>query len=668
MSAAEAKKRHSVIVEEIRRHDYCYYVLAVPAISDADYDRLYRELLDLETSHPELVSIDSPSQRVGGKPVSEFPAHLHAVPMMSLENTYSFEELGEFLQRVEKLLPEAELDWTIEPKIDGLAVSLRYEEGFLVVGATRGDGASGDDITSNLKTIRSVPLKLNGKPPKVLEVRGEVFMTKSGFEKLNEKRKAEGEEPFANPRNAAAGSLKMLDPKVVAERPLGVFLYGLGEVSEGVPPTQLEVLDWLEQLGFPTTEIIWTGRMHCDLVAAINELDEVRRDLDYETDGAVIKLNLLTLRDQCGATAKAPRWAIAYKYAAEQAETVLRGITIQVGRTGSLTPVAELEPVSVAGSTVSRATLHNEEEIQRKDVRIGDTVVIEKAGEIIPAVVRVVTDKRRKGAKAYVLPKECPECSTVATKLDEDVVWRCANPDCPAQVRGRLEHYCARGAMDIEGGGEVLVCQLVERGLADNIGELYKLTQEEVASLERMADKSAQNFLDGLEASKERDLWRLVFGLGILHVGAGVAKALCRRFKDMDQLMDASEEDLVAIDDVGEVIAQSVHQWFGDPENRKLIEVLRKAGLNFESELYQEATNAGSLAGKSLVLTGTLPTLKRHEAVAIIEAAGGKVVSSVSQKTDFVVAGEAAGSKLAKAEKLSVSVIDEAELLRLCRG
>ncbi|MEE2714546.1 MAG: NAD-dependent DNA ligase LigA [Verrucomicrobiota bacterium] len=668
MSVAEAKKRYSIIVEEIRRHDHSYYVLAAPTVSDADYDRLYRELLDLEVSHPELVSVDSPSQRVGGKPVSEFPEHLHAVPMMSLDNTYSFEELGDFLQRVEKLLPAAELDWTVEPKIDGLAVSLRYEEGSLIVGATRGDGASGDDITSNLKTIRSIPLKLSGNPPKVLEVRGEVFMTKSGFGELNSKRKAEGEEPFANPRNAAAGSLKMLDPEVVAKRPLGVFLYGLGEVTGRAPKTQLEVLDWLDQLGLPTAEVIWTGRTHGDLVASINELDRERNEFDYETDGAVIKLNTMALREQCGATAKAPRWAIAYKYAAEQVETVLKDITVQVGRTGALTPVAELEPVLIAGSTVSRATLHNEEEIQRKDVRIGDTVVIEKAGEIIPAVLRVVLEKRPKGAKAYNFIKECPECGTAADKTLGDVVWRCANPDCPAQIRGRLEHYCARGAMDIEGGGEVLVRQLVERGLADNIGELYKLTVEEVASLERMADKSAQNFLDGLEASKERDLWRLVFGLGILHVGTGVAKALCRRFKDMDQLMDASEEDLVAIDDVGEVIAKSVHQWFGDPENRKLIEVLRKVSVNFQSALYQEAIHAGPLSGKSLVLTGTLPNLKRHEAVVKIEAAGGKVIASVSKKTDFVVAGQAAGSKLIKAEKLSVSVIDEAELLRLCGG
>ncbi len=662
----EAKKRHAVLADEIRRHDHAYYVLAEPSISDPDYDRLYRELLDLEEAHPELCAADSPSQRVGGKPVSEFPEHRHAQPMMSLDNTYSFDELAEFLKRVEKRLPEAELDWTIEPKIDGLAVSLRYENGTLVVGATRGDGASGDDITGNLKTIRSLPLRLPAKVPAVLEVRGEVFMRRAGFAKLNEKRKAEGEEPFANPRNAAAGSLKMLDPKMVAERPLGIILYGLGEVNGEMPVTQKEVVDWLKQLGLPTAGKIWTGQSHADLVAAINELDIARHDFDYETDGAVIKLNDLSLREQCGATSKAPRWAIAYKYAAEQAETVLKAITIQVGRTGALTPVAELEPVLIAGSTVARATLHNEEEIQRKDIRVGDTVVIEKAGEIIPAVVEVVLEKRPKKATAFVLNKECPECKSKAAKDEGDVVWRCPNPDCAAQVRGRLEHFCARGAMDIEGGGEVLVRQLVGSGLALNVGELYKLALAEVAGLERMAEKSAQNFIDGLEASKQRDLWRLVFGLGILHVGAGVAKALCRRYATMAELLDASEEELVAIDDVGEVIAKSVHFWFGDPQNRALIEVLRKAGLNFESSIVTSSEAAGPLAGKGLVLTGTLPNLKRHEAAACIEAAGGKVIGTVSKKTDYVVAGEAAGSKLAKAEKLSVPVIDESELLRLC--
>jgi len=666
MSAEEVKKRHAVLVKEIRRHDHAYYVLAEPSISDPDYDRLYRELLDLEETHPELLTADSPSQRVGGKAVREFLSHRHKMPMMSLDNTYSFDELAAFLQRMEKRLPEAELDWTVEPKIDGLAVSLRYENGVLVMGATRGDGTSGDNITGNLKTIRSLPLRLEAKSPAVLEVRGEVFMSRAGFMKLNEKRKIAGEEPFANPRNAAAGSLKMLDPKLVAERPLGIVLYGLGEVSGGLPATQIDVLDWLDQFGFPTTGQIWTGRTHDDLVASINELDAARHDLDYETDGAVIKLNNLSLREQCGATSKAPRWAIAYKYASEQVETVLKAITVQVGRTGALTPVAELEPVLIAGSTVARATLHNEEEIQRKDIRVGDTVVIEKAGEIIPAVVRVVMEKRPKKSVAFVLDKECPECKSRAAKDEADVVWRCPNPDCPAQVRGRLEHFCARGAMDIEGGGEVLVRQLVGSGLALNIGELYKLTQAEVAGLERMAEKSAQNFLDGLEASKQRDLWRLIFGLGILHVGTGVAKALGRRFANLDELMDASEEELVAIDDVGEVIAKSVHFWFGDPQNRQLIEVLRKAGLNFESSMVISGEDAGPLAGKALVLTGTLQNLKRHEAVARIEAAGGKVVGSVSKKTDYVVAGEAAGSKLAKAEKMSVPVIDESELLRLC--
>ena len=666
MSKSKAQKRHVVLAGEIRRHDHAYYVLAEPTISDQDYDRQYRELLDLEATYPELVTPDSPSQRVGGKPVSEFPSHTHALPMMSLDNTYSYEEMAEFLQRVEKLLPEAKLDWTVEPKVDGLAVSLRYEDGMLAVGTTRGDGVRGDDITGNLKTIRSLPLKLQRKPPTVIEVRGEVFMGKSGFAKLNEERKAQGEEPFANPRNAAAGSLKQLDPVIVAGRPLGILLYGLGETSGDAPATQVEVLDWLDTLGFPTAAMIWTGKTYEDLVASIKELDEARHDLDYETDGAVIKLNDLALREQCGATAKAPRWAMAYKYPAEQAQTILKAITIQVGRTGALTPVAELEPVLVAGSTVSRATLHNEEEIQRKDIRVGDTVVIEKAGEVIPAVVEVVMGKRPKKARAFVLPKTCPECGSQAAKDEADVVWRCPNPDCAAQVRGRLEHFCARGAMDIEGGGEVLVRQLVANGLALNVGELYKLSVAEVANLDRMAEKSAQNFIDGLEASKERDLWRFVFGLGILHVGAGVAKALCRRYKSTDELMDASEEELVAIDDVGEVIARSVHHWFGDPENRRLIERLRKAGLNFESSIYQSADVAGPLAGKTLVLTGTLPTLKRHEAAAKIEAAGGKMSGSVSSKTDYVLAGEEAGSKLAKAEKLNVTVIDEVELLRLC--
>ena len=438
MNKVRAQKRYAALVEEICRHDHVYYVLAEPAISDQNYDRLYRELLNLEAECPELVVPDSPSQRVGSKSVSEFPPHTHALPMMSLDNTYSYDEMGDFLKRVGKLLPEAKLDWTVEPKVDGLAVSLRYENGVLAVGSTRGDGVTGDDITGNLKTIRSLPLKLRGKSPAVIEVRGEVFMSKVGFARLNEDRKSEGEEPFANPRNAAAGSLKQLDPAIVARRPLGVLLYSLGETSGDAPATQVEVLDWLDELGFPTAEMIWTGETYEDLVASIKELDKARHDLGYETDGAVIKLNDLTMREQCGATAKAPRWAMAYKYPAEQAETILKAITVQVGRTGALTPVAELEPVLVAGSTVSRATLHNEEEIQRKDIRVGDTVVIEKAGEVIPAVVEVLMGKRPKKTRTYVLPKTCPECGSQGTKDEADVVWRCPNPDLCCASAGQV--------------------------------------------------------------------------------------------------------------------------------------------------------------------------------------------------------------------------------------
>ncbi len=665
MKSAKWKKRHEELAEEIRGHDHAYYVLAQPSISDREYDRIYRELLELEAEHPELLTPDSPSQRVGGKPVTEFPPHRHAAPMLSLDNTYSREEIGEFLNRVQKLLPDEELEWTVEPKADGLAVSLRYEEGVLTAGATRGDGTTGDNITGNLKTIRSLPLRLKNAPP-VLEVRGEVYMTLSGFMELNKKRKEDGEELYVNPRNTAAGSLKQLDSAVVAERPLDVVLYGTGEIVGNGPATQAELLKWLRELGFRTPEFVRKGHSLEDLIAAIEELDAVRGKFDYETDGAVIKLNNLAQRERCGATSKAPRWAMAYKYEAEQAETVLKAITIQVGRTGALTPVAELDPVFVGGSTVARATLHNEDELKRKDIRVGDAVMIEKAGEVIPAVVRVVLEKRRKAATEYEFPKKCPECGSAATRGEDDAVWRCPNPDCPAQVRGRLEHWCSRGAMDIEGGGEVLVRQLVERGLADNVAELYALGLGEVASLERMADKSAQNFLDGLETSKSRDLWRLVHGLGITHVGIGVAKALCREFETLDALMAADVETLVAIDDVGEVIAKSVHEWFQSRQNQKIISALEREGLNFQSALYRPTDAEGVLAGKTLVLTGTLPVLKRSEAQAMIEAGGGKVAGSVSKKTDYLVAGESAGSKLAKAEKLGVSVIDEAELRRLC--
>lgn len=673
MTLDQAKVRHAELAEEIRRHDHAYYVLAQPTISDRDYDRLYHELLDLEKQFPELVTPDSPSQRVGGEPLKEFKPVRHLVPMLSLDNTYSQQELRDFVSRVQRILPEETLDWMVEPKVDGVAINLRYENGVFTCGATRGDGSTGDDITPNLKTIRSIPQRLHGKNfPKLLEARGEVFLTKAGFEKLNAERKAAGEETFANPRNAAAGSLKQLDSRIVAKRPLDIVVYGLGSVegTSAQPQTHDELLAWLKALGFKTPE--WTR--HCkspdELVAAIDNLDQVRKKFPYETDGAVVKLNSYAQRERAGFTAKAPRWAIAYKYAAEQAETKVLDIMITVGRTGAITPTAVLEPTFLAGSTISRATLHNEDYIRKKDVRIGDTVTIEKAGEVIPKVVDVVLTKRVGTEQVFQYPKTCPECGSKVQKEiggdeSEGAVWRCPNPDCPAQIRGRLEHWCSRGAMDIEGGGEVLVRQLVGSGLVRDVAELYRLKLEEVANLERMGEKSAKNFLDGVNASKSRDAWRVLFGLGILHVGAGAAKSLCKTFPTLDDIFAAGAERLMESEDIGEVIARSIVHWQSDAQNRDLVKRLQKAGLNFKSELYQPRAAAGPFAGKTFVLTGTLPTLKREEAAAKIEAVGGKVSGSVSKKTDYVVAGTEAGSKLDKAQALGIKIIDEAELLRL---
>jgi len=692
MTSDQAKARHAQLAEELRRHDHAYHVLAQPTISDRDYDRLYHELLDLEKEFPALATPDSPSQRVGGTPLKEFKPVQHILPMLSLDNTYSQQELRDFVARVQRILPDETLDWMVEPKVDGVAISLRYDNGSFTVGATRGDGSTGDDITPNLRTIRSIPQRLHrrtGVPPvsdskkkenngdrqdacpTLLEVRGEVFLTKAGFERLNAERKAAGEETFANPRNAAAGSLKQLDARLVARRPLDIVVYSLGSV-EGAsqPQTHDEMLAWLKTLGFKTPE--WTR--HCksadELVAAIDDLDKIRKKFPYETDGAVIKLNSYAQRERAGFTAKAPRWAIAYKYAAEQAETKVHGILITVGRTGAITPTAELEPVFLAGSTISRATLHNEDYIRKKDVRIGDTVTIEKAGEVIPKVVDVVLTKRTGKEKPFQYPKVCPECGSKLMKevtggSQEGAAWYCPNSDCPAQVRGHLEHWCARGAMDIEGGGEVLVLQLVNSGLVRDVAELYSLKLAEVANLERMGTKSAQNFLDGVVASKSRDAWRVLYGLGILHVGTGASKSLCKHFPTLDDIFAASAEQLMEAEDIGEVIAKSLTQWFSDSHNKKLVERLRKAGLNFKSELYKPRAAAGPYEGKTFVLTGTLPNLKREEAAAKIEAAGGKVSGSVSKKTDFVVAGAEAGSKLDKANSLGVKVIDEAELLKM---
>jgi DNA ligase (NAD+) len=686
MTLNEARNRHSQLVEQIRHHDHAYYVLAQPTITDQEYDRLYHQLIDLEKEFPDLVTPESPTQRVGGQPLKAFKPVQHAQPMLSLDNTYSQQDVRDFVNRVQKLLPNTSLDWMLEPKIDGVAINLRYEKGVFVCGATRGDGTTGDDITVNLRTIRSIPARLHSPagsskekphaPPSLLEVRGEVYLTKKGFEKLNAERKAAGEEVFANPRNATAGSLKQLDPRLVAKRPLDIVLYGLGFVEGAADPpkTHSDLLSWLKAFGFKTPEKTWHCGSADELLAAIDGLDKIRRQFPYETDGAVIKLNSYAQREKVGFTSKAPRWAIAFKYAAEQAETKLKGVTVQVGRTGALTPVAELDPVFLAGSTISRATLHNQDYIRQKDIRIGDTVTIEKAGEVIPAVVDVVLTRRSGVEIPFRFPDTCPECGSKLSRAagltpeDEGVVWRCTNPDCPAQVRGRLEHWCARGAMDIEGGGEVLVRQLVAKGLVRDVADLYLLKLGEVAGLERMGEKSAQNFLDGVEASKKRDMWRVLYGLGILHVGAGVAKALGRGFATLDDVFAASVDQLTECEDIGEVIAQSIVQWHGDSRNRSLVERLRKAGVNFSSELFKPRATAGPFEGKTFVLTGTLPNLKREEAAAKIEALGGKVSGSVSKKTDYVVAGDEAGSKLERAQKLGVEIINEGELLKLLSG
>ncbi|MBL9174160.1 MAG: NAD-dependent DNA ligase LigA [Verrucomicrobiales bacterium] len=674
MSASHERDqlRHRQLVEELRRHEHAYYVLHRPVISDAEFDRLERELKDLEARHPDWVSADSPTQRVGGSVSEGFRSVRHTVPLMSLDNTYSPDEVKAFLARAEKQLPGEALEWTVEPKVDGLSISLRYEQGVFVQGATRGDGTTGDDVTSNLRTIRSLPLKLR-EAPALLELRGEIYLPLAGFRRLNAERESAGEEPFSNPRNAAAGSLKQLDPRITAQRPLALVSYGIGAVSGvEVPADQAGLLQWLGQLGLPIPEHVTVARSTDEVLHAISELDRIRRDFGYETDGAVVKLNRLSLRDRLGFTAKAPRWAMAYKYASEQAQTRLRSITVQVGRTGKLTPVAELEPVFLAGSTVARATLHNEEEIRRKDIRIGDQVVIEKAGEVIPAVIRSLPECRTGAEVLFTLPRTCPECGTPVTREStadgEGVDWRCPNLDCPAQVRGRIGHWCSRGAMDIDGAGDVLVAQVVQQGLVRDVADLYRLRAPEVQDLERMGEKSAKNLIEAIEVSKSRDLWRLVFGLGILHVGAGAAKALARAFPDLDSLAAAGASQLCEVPDIGDVIARSVEEWFADPRNRDLIGRLRQAGLNLSSSTYRppDVASTGPLSGKTFVLTGTLPSLSREAATAEIERRGGRVASSVSRKTDYVLAGAEPGSKIEKARQLGIPILSEADFVNLC--
>jgi DNA ligase (NAD+) len=657
-------KRHRALTAEIRRLDEAYYQKDAPLVSDQEYDRLYRELLDLETAHPELRTAESPSQRVGGEPLPHFTTVAHAVPMQSLDNTYSATELEHFYDRVQKALEGQELSFVIEPKIDGLAVSLRYEHGKLVQGLTRGDGRKGDDITANLRTIRTLPLEI-ACDAEVLEVRGEVYYPSAAFAKLNRQREAAGEALFANPRNAAAGTLKQLDSRLVAKRPLAIVLYGPGELRGVDCATQSDFLKLVKKLGLPAPEKTWFGRTKADLLDAVEKMDATRRGFAYATDGAVIKLDSWRLRAALGATSKAPRWAIAYKYSAEKAVTTLEGVSFQVGRTGAITPVAELAPVLLAGTTVKRATLHNFEEIKRKDIRIGDHVTVEKAGEVIPAVLGVVLDARTAAVKEIKPPHECPACQHAL--VWDGIFLRCPNKACPAQTQRKLQHFAQRGAMDIDSMGESLVEQLVAANLVRDPTDFYHLTLEQLSGLERMAEKSAQNVLAGIEASKQQDLWRLIFGLGILHVGAGSARALAGHFGSLDRIARAGAEELQSVRDVGDVVAESVVTWFGAEENRRLVERLRAAGVNLTSQQQAAATGGADFTGKIFVLTGTL-TEPRDVVADRIRAAGGKVASSVSKKTSYVIAGEHAGSKLEDAQRLGVAVLSEADFAKLAQG
>ncbi|HEV8417238.1 MAG TPA: NAD-dependent DNA ligase LigA [Candidatus Udaeobacter sp.] len=715
MDRTEAEKNIAQLREEIRKHDRLYYQDAAPVISDREYDRVYKQLVDLEAQFPDLLTPDSPTQRVGGKPLQAFGQIQHRAPMLSLDNTYSEEEVVNFYKRLTRLLPDEKIPVVIEPKVDGVAVSVMYEKGRLKYAATRGDGLVGDDITQNVKTIRSVPHQLRGDAPDIFEVRGEAYLDKAGFEKLNQERKAAGLPLFANPRNAAAGSLKHLDPKAVALRPLGIVFYGTGVVESADVDLHSKIFSLFKQLGLPTHEKWWLAESVDEILKAIRNLDEIRRNFPYQTDGAVIKVDALAQREQLGFTAKSPRWAIAYKYAAERVETRLQDIIIQVGRSGILTPVAVLEPVLVSGSTVARATLHNEDEIKRKDIRIGDTVVIEKAGEVIPAVVEVVKSKRPRATKAFDFAKhvhaKCPVCGGPIRRDPEFVAWRCENLYCPAQTTRRVEFFAARGALDIESIGGIVADKLVERGLVREPLDLFDLMVEQLAKLNLgteeaprvFGEKNATKAINTIARARTSPLSRWLFALAIPDVGKTTATQLARFH---DTIQDVSNSQLLRdvvdyhekrgdkksakeiaerliksgfakpskskaardgiVTEIGPVVAQSVLDFFASLSGKKILRRLKELGIEPKSEKVSAKKSAElPLAGKTFVLTGTLPSMTREEAAEKIEALGGHVTGSVSKKTDYVLAGADPGSKFDKATELGVKIIDEAEFRKI---
>lgn len=666
------EQRIEELRNEITRHDYNYYVLTQPVISDFEYDKLIKELERLEQENPHLITPDSPTQRVGKDLTKDFNPVKHKIPMLSLSNTYDEQDLYDFDRRVKEGLPENEkVEYVVELKIDGASVSINYVDGKLKTAATRGDGTVGEEITNNVKTIRSIPLRIDLNKTKKyklkdFEVRGEVFMMIKDFENLNKERELNGEKLFANPRNSTAGTLKLQDPKVVSSRKLNVFLYSLISVDEEFE-SQEENLKLLKQLGFNVNSNYKVCKNIEEVLKVCNNFEEIRDTLDYEIDGAVIKVNSIRQQKILGSIAKAPRWAVAYKFKAKQAFTKLTDITWQVGRTGAITPVAELEPVKLAGSTISRATLHNFHEIKRKDIRIGDTIVLEKGGDVIPKIVSVVLEERPKNSKPANPPEKCPVCKSKIFKPENEVAYYCENPECPAQIKGRLIHFASRGAMDIEGLGEALIDLFVEKKFIAHFSDIYKLKnkREELIQIERLGEKSIDNLLNAIEKSKTQPFNKVLFALGIRYVGAGAAQKIADHFNSIDDIIAADEEKISSIYEIGTSISKSIKQFFSDKHNLKLIAELKNAGLNFESE--KREIKESAISGKTFVLTGTLSNFSRDEAGARIVALGGKVTSSVSKNTDFVVAGEKAGSKLSKAESLGVTIMDEAAFIQMLK-
>ena len=654
--------------EELNRHGHAYYVLDQPTIPDAEYDTLFIELQQLETKHPDLITADSPTQRVGGAPLPEFAQVQHDVPMLSINNGFSEDDIRAFDRRVGEGLGQSDdVEYACELKFDGLAINLRYVDGVLVQAATRGDGSTGEDVTANIRTIRSIPLRLRTEhPPKIMDVRGEVLMFKADFARLNQRQRDAGLKEFANPRNAAAGSLRQLDSRITAQRSLRFFAYGIGHLDGAeLPDTHSALLNWYSELGIAVCAERAVVRGADGLLKFFTDIGTRRASLAYDIDGVIYKVNRAQQQQALGFVSRAPRFAVAHKFPAEEATTTVLDINVQVGRTGAITPVARLAPVSVGGVTVTNATLHNEDEVRRKDIRIGDSVIVRRAGDVIPEVVAFVPERRPADAQEFLMPTECPVCGSAIIRLEDEAVARCSGGwlKCAAQRKGGLLHFVSRRAMDIEGLGEQLVEQLVDRGLVTTPADFYKLGLVALSELERMAEKSAQNVLDALTVSKSTTLPRFIYALGIRHVGESTAKTLARHFGTLDALMAANEEEILAVEDVGPVVAQSILGFLHDPLNRELIEQLRAAGVHWDESAVERQSQ--HLNGKTFVLTGTLPNLKREEAQALIEAAGGKVSGSVSKKTSFVVAGDEAGSKLAKAEELGIPVLDEEGLQQL---